>query len=138
MRLTDHYSFRIMDDDDYYNIDDFNKNTESIDTLLYNLNYKVDNLQPSSGGSSSGIYKEITLTASNWDENNTQYVDIEGVTVTSIIIIGIAMNSTLEQINTIIAGKINTIAVVNGGITFKAMDTVPSIDVPISIAIFNS
>lgn len=135
MRFTDHYSLRVMDADDYYNVDDFNKNTESIDTLLYNLNYKVDNLQPGGSGSSA-IYEEVTLLASGWDVNdNTQSVNIEGVTTSSIVVIGLPMNATLEQINAIASAKINVTEVANGSITFKVMDTKPLIDVPISITI---
>lgn len=134
MRFTDHYSLRIMDADDYYNIDDFNKNTESVDTLLYNLNYKVDNLQP--GGGSTAVYKEVTLSANGWDVNdNTQTIEVEEVTPTSITIIGLTMNATLEQINAIASAKINVTEVANGSITFKVMDTKPLIDVPISITI---
>ena len=137
MRLSNYYSLRIMDEDDYYNIDDFNKNTESIDTLLYNLNYKVDNLKPSGG--SSATYKEITLAGADWDsEEYTQTVQVNGVKTDSIIIIGMPVGASETVVNAIINSRINPTTITNGSITFKCYGILPtSTDITLSLTIFD-
>ena len=137
MRFTDHYNLRIMDADDYYNIDDFNKNTESVDNLLYNLNYKVDNLQP--GGGSTAVYKEVTLLANDWDlEEKTQTVQVEGITTNSIIILGMPVGIPDTMVVAIIGARINPTVVTNGSITFKCYASTPnSSDVTLALTVFD-
>lgn len=132
MHLTEHYSLRAMDSEDYYNIDDFNKNTEAIDQLIYGLEYKINR-------GTNVVSKDIILPSTGWNlETRTCIVQIPEVKATSTVIIGLSMLTTTEDLIAILSNKINVSAIADGQLTFICLyygnlDR----DLPIAVSIFN-
>ena len=127
MRYTQYYKLRIPEGPDYYDVEDFNNNTQTIDTELNRLK----NMIGSAGGATEQI---ITVPATGWVEGQ-QTVSLTGVTSCSIIIMGMATGATSEQVDTILIAKINALSVGNGTVTLVAYGETPAIDVPLSFVI---
>ena len=135
MRLTEHYNLRVMDDSDFYDVNDFNKNTESIDNLMYSLNEKID--KAGSGGSTA-IEHTVTIPAADWAQTeHTATVSVDDVTSNSLIMLCIPMNIPSEEFNQIYIARINPIAIQINNITLKAFGYPPSSDIHISFVIMN-
>ena len=125
MRYTQYYKMRIPEGPDYYDVEDFNNNTMTIDTELNRLKNMITR---------NSIEHTVILSSQSWS-NATYQVSVPDVTQDSIVIMGIAMNVTAEQMDAIINAKINAIAQSNGTVTVKAFGTVPSIDIALSFVV---
>lgn len=92
------------------------------------------NSLPYIGGDSNIIQKEITLTASGW--NNRQYViNDSDITVTSIILFDAPVGASLEDYNVLQNAIIVAASQTNGQLVLQSLGIVPAVDVTASLAI---
>lgn len=92
------------------------------------------NSLPYIGGDSNIIQKEITLTASGW--NNRQYViNDSDITATSIILFDAPIGASLEDYNVLQNAIIVAASQTNGQLVLQSLGIVPAVDVSASLAI---
>lgn len=92
------------------------------------------NSLPYIGGDSNIIQKEITLTASGW--NNRQYViNDSDITATSIILFDAPVGASLEDYNVLQNAIIVAASQTNGQLVLQSLGIVPAVDVTASLAI---
>lgn len=127
MNYSQFYKLRLPEGHDYYDVEDFNSNTQTIDGELN----KLKNMIGQGGSASEQI---VNVLATGWVEGQ-QTVSLTGVTSSSIIIMGMATGATSEQVDTILIAKINALSVGNGTVTLVAYGETPAIDVPLSFVI---
>ena len=126
MKYTQFYKMRIPEGHDYYDVEDFNSNTQTIDTELNKLNNMIGH------GCSETT---VTLTASSWNESNQQTITVEGATDNSTVLLGIPTGITQTQYTSLTYADIIVASTSGSSITLQAYGVVPSIDVPISIVL---
>ena len=127
LNYSQFYKLRLPEGHDYYDVEDFNSNTQTIDGELN----KLKNMIGQGGSASEQI---VNVLATGWVEGQ-QTVSLTGVTSSSIIIMGMATGATSEQVDTILIAKINALSVGNGTVTLVAYGETPAIDVPLSFVI---
>ena len=129
MRYTQYYKLRIPEGPDYYDVEDFNNNTQTIDTELNRLKVMIG--QAGSGASE----QTITLPASSWNGSNQQTITVEGATDNSTVLLGIPTGVTQTQYTSLTYADIIVASTSGSSITLQAYGVVPSIDVPVSIVL---
>ena len=128
MRYTQYYKMRIPEGSDYYDVEDFNNNTQTIDAEMNRLKVMIGR----AGGASE---QTITLSASSWNESNQQTITVEGATDNSTVLLGIPTGITQTQYTSLISASIIVASTSGSSITLQAYGVVPSIDVPVSIVV---
>lgn len=92
------------------------------------------NSLPYIGGDSNIIQKEITLTASGW--NNRQYViNDSDITATSIILFDAPIGADINEYNILQNAIIVAASQTNGQLVLQSLGVVPTVDVTASLAI---
>ena len=77
-----------------------------------------------------------TLLASAWDSSNEQDVTVTGLTAYSNGIVGLPQDITDAEYAAATAASLKVVGQTDDTLTIKAMGTVPSIDIPISVVLF--
>lgn len=126
MKYTQFYKMRIPEGHDYYDVEDFNSNTQTIDAELNKLNNMVGH------GCSETT---VTLTASNWDENNQQTITIDGVTDDSVVILGTPTGVSATVYNAISMARIVVLSISGNSLVLKVYGQKPSINISISVVV---
>lgn len=128
MNYSQFYKLRLPEGHDYYDVEDFNSNTQTIDTELN----KLKNMIGQGGSASEQI---ITLPAASWNESNQQTITIEGTNENSIILLGIPTGITQGEYNSLTLASIVVVSTSGSNALLQAYGSVPSIDVPISVVV---
>ena len=129
MIYTHYYKLHMPEGHDYYDVADFNANSQTIDTELNKLKNMIG--QAGSGASEH----TITLAASSWNENNQQTITVEGATDNSTVLLGIPTGITQTQYTSLTSADIIVASTSGSSIILQAYGVVPSIDVPVSIVV---
>lgn len=128
MNYSQFYKLRLPEGHDYYDVEDFNSNTQTIDTELN----KLKNMIGQGGSASEQI---ITLPAASWNESNQQTITIEGANENSIILLGVPTGITQGEYNSLTLASIVVVSTSGSNALLQAYGSVPSIDVPISVVV---
>lgn len=134
MRYTQYYKMRIPEGPDYYDVEDFNNNTQTIDTELNRLKVMIG--QAGSGA----IQTTVTIPYSGWartgEENLlTQTVSVPEIKADSIVLMGIPMGVDYNEFNAIIGARINAVSQGEGTITLRIYGYDPGRNISLSFVI---
>ena len=133
MKYSNFYKLKEPEGPDYYDVEDFNFNTEIIDKELNRLAGSV-------GG--GAIEHTILIPSANWIVQSGivyQTVTVPDASPNLTILMGIPMNVTVAEMNAIIAAKVNATTIVGENVTLQAYSgTTPSIDFSLSFVILPS
>lgn len=78
---------------------------------------------------------DVTLTSNGWS-NGTQSVSVSGMTSIKNGVVGVSNGATDDQINAANSAKLSVTAQANGSITIRASGTTPTVNIPITVIMF--
>jgi len=143
MKYTPNYGLKKPEQDDFYNVEDFNDNADIVDEELKELNDKVDShLAENATLSALGHVKHgiinVTLDTT-WSGTSAPFsktVTVSGILTTDTPIIDIVMSGTYatDEARQEAWGYIYRAVTANGSITFYATEK-PTVSLPIQIKV---
>ena len=77
-----------------------------------------------------------TIAANSWNTTTHEYtISISGMVITDEVVLDIATTITEAAYDQLAAAKIVVLSQANGAVTIKALGSVPTVDIPISITV---
>jgi ABC-type molybdenum transport system ATPase subunit/photorepair protein PhrA len=137
---TPNYKLIKQGQEDYYNVDILNGNMDLIDTALKEQGEAIGEVssQLAQKANKSKIHI-ITLPASGWTGSAAPYanqVSVDDVTANNNIEVALAASVTATQYAAGVDAQLHCTAQRVGAITVSAYDTKPTVDIPITVAIW--
>ena len=127
------YKLKEPQDSDYFELDDFNYNTELIDTELKRLSQR--------GIGGSAFEYIVTLYADSWESNNGIYqqpISIEGISSSTKICLKLPLNLTSAEYNNVVNSIISISSIGTDTIIFNALGIRPAMDIKLNIVVLGA